>query len=579
MVLLLLPFALGTIAYAQSASPVTRADFRFVDPSGSGSFLAGREASIDFNNSVAAEFFLDALESDWNNPLLIERAFVSLISAGEIDTGTTMANRLLEVDPENEMAFVALGAVALKERRYASVMSQLENMSPDTLVGITGLVIRAWALVATGRNEEADAVMAGIDRPGFVEFLRLHRGLMADVANNRPLALDLLKQSYEADGFQYRVVETYARALANGGDFAGAQEVLDAYATRGPGHPYLRVIAADIAQGRRPGKLAGDAQQGAAELLFSLGMALSTGPTTDLSVFFLRLARYLDPAGDLVTVSLGEILGASGRYELANEQFRAIPADSVLLPQAAIRMAQNMDAMHDRPAAIAQLRSVVAKNPGDLDATLALADMLRRDKQYVEAAEVYGTVIEISGPERPGTWRHYYARAISYERAKLWEKAEVDFKQALKLSPDQPQVLNYLGYSWVDMGDNLQVALDMIRKAVELRPQDGYIVDSLGWAYYRMDRLEEAVVELERAVALMPGDPTINDHLGDAYWKVGRRLEARYQWNIARDLGLEEEGAQEMVLRKIEVGLDEAQAERDAKTQAERDAKAGSDNT
>jgi len=566
LVLLFFPFAMGVSAFAQ---PAVQPDFSFSEPSGSGSFLAGREASVDFNSPVAAEYFLDALERDWNNPLLLERTFVSLISAGEFDTGAAMAIRMLDVDPENELARVAIGAIALKERRYASVLNRLEGMSRESLVGITGLVIRAWALVATGRPDEADAIIAGIDRPGFVEFLRLHRGLLADVANNRALALDMLKQSYEAESFQFRMVEAYARTLANGGDFESARDILDTYGTRGPGHPYLDEISADIDRQKRPGKLVDNAQEGASEMLYALGLALSTQPTTDLSIFFLRLAGHLNPAGELVSIGLGEILGTSGQYDLANRLYRSIPKNSPLQPRAAIRMAQNLDAMHDRPAALEQLEAVVEKDPLNLEATLALADMLRLDQQYEKAAEIYGTVIELSGPERLGSWRFFYARAISYERAKYWDKAEIDFKQALKLSPDQPQVLNYLGYSWVDMGDNLQEALDMIRKAVELRPRDGYIVDSLGWAYYRLDRIEEAVVELERAVSLTPGDATINDHLGDAYWKVGRRLEARYQWNIARDLGLEEDGAQEMVLRKIDVGLDEAQLELDAKAPAE----------
>jgi Flp pilus assembly protein TadD len=130
----------------------------------------------------------------------------------------------------------------------------------------------------------------------------------------------------------------------------------------------------------------------------------------------------------------------------------------------------------------------------------------------------------------------YYFRGICYERSKQWPKAEADMKQALELFPDQPLVLNYLGYSWIDQGINLDDGMRMIQRAVDQRADDGYIVDSLGWAYYRIGNYEEAVKHLERAVELKPEDPTINDHLGDGYWKVGRVLEARFQWSHARDL-------------------------------------------
>jgi len=170
-----------------------------------------------------------------------------------------------------------------------------------------------------------------------------------------------------------------------------------------------------------------------------------------------------------------------------------------------------------------------------MEAIVALGNVLRSRKQFKEAADVYSKVLDgIKEPTRQH-WTLYYFRGICYERAKDWPKAEKDLQKALDLYPDQPQVLNYLGYSWVDQGLNLEKAVQMIRRAVELRPNDGYIVDSLGWAYYRLGRFDEASTDLERAIELKPEDPVINDHLGDAYWKTGRELEARFQWRHARD--------------------------------------------
>nr|WP_249327841.1 tetratricopeptide repeat protein [Devosia litorisediminis] len=180
--------------------------------------------------------------------------------------------------------------------------------------------------------------------------------------------------------------------------------------------------------------------------------------------------------------------------------------------------------------------------------------MLRYDEQYAEAAAAYSHALEITGGDHPSDWRFYYVRGIAYERAKEWPKAEADFLKALELNPDQPAVLNYLGYSWIDQDMHLEEALGMIEKAVDAQPQDGYIVDSLGWAFYKLGRIEEAVRTLERAVLLRPNDPELNDHLGDAYWKVGRRLEARFQWNVAA--AMDEVGnVKERVAEKLADGL------------------------
>jgi Flp pilus assembly protein TadD len=181
----------------------------------------------------------------------------------------------------------------------------------------------------------------------------------------------------------------------------------------------------------------------------------------------------------------------------------------------------------------AMLREIAAEHPDDPDPLSELGDILRRREKYVEAVAAYDQAIARIGALQPRHWRLLYARGIALERSKQWPRAEADFLQALEFEPDEPFVLNYLGYSWVEQGKNLDKAEEMIRKAVELRPSDGYIVDSLGWVLYRLGRHEEAVVHLERAAELKPEDPVINDHLGDAYWAVGRQREARYQWQTA----------------------------------------------
>ena len=200
------------------------------------------------------------------------------------------------------------------------------------------------------------------------------------------------------------------------------------------------------------------------------------------------------------------------------------------------------------------LDKLIAERPKDVEAILALGHILRGRKKYAECADVYSKAIATITNAQKSDWLVYYFRGICFERARQWDTAEADLKKALELFPEQPQVLNYLGYSWIDQGVNLDEGMRMIRRAVEQRPEDGYIIDSLGWAYYRLGQYDEAVKHLERAVELRPEDPTINDHLGDVYWRVGRLHEAKFQWSHAQDLKPEPEELLK-IEEKLKVGL------------------------
>jgi Flp pilus assembly protein TadD len=231
-----------------------------------------------------------------------------------------------------------------------------------------------------------------------------------------------------------------------------------------------------------------------------------------------------------------------------------VPKDSPLRVNADIQSALLLEALGKSNEASEHLSSIVAANPKNEEALTALGNLQRSRKLFSDAAATYSRVLELQPLPDKSQWVIYYYRGISNERRKNWPQAEADLKKALELNPDQPLVLNYLGYSWVDQGANLDEAFRMLRRAVDLRQRDGYVVDSLGWAYYRLGRYEDAVRELEKAIDLKPSDPVINDHLGDAYWRVGRELEARFQWNHARDLGPEPEELPK-ILDKIKNGL------------------------
>jgi len=523
-------------------------------PSVTGSYMAGQQALKDLRTDEAARHFSDAAQSDWDNPVLVERAFVALAADGQIGKASSTARRMLELDPANELAELVVASEALKERRYGAAVRQLSRISQDSFSGITAGILRAWALVGDNRGDEAQALMEDLGANGLDEFLVFHRALMAEAAGDTELALELAARAFEAEPYVARMAEVYARMLANAGRFDEARDVLDAFEAEGLTHPIIAIVRESVEAERRPGVFAANVQVGAAEMFHGIGVALSRDGSSDLALVFLRLGVYLDPGADVISLALGQLLDIAGQHQAANQIYDAIPANSPMKPTAVVRVAQNLDATGDRGEAIRRLRNIVATSPEDLDAVSVLGDLLRYDEDYVAAAEAYGKALEITGGEQPSDWRFYYVRGIAYERAKQWTKAEEDFLKALELNPDQPQVLNYLGYSWIDQDMHLERALEMIETAVAAQPQDGYIIDSLGWAFYKLDRMDEAVETLERAVMLLPNDPEINDHLGDAYWKVGRKLEARFQWNIARSVD-EAGNVAERVAPKLADGL------------------------
>lgn len=524
-----------------------------------GAYMAGQQALHDLRTEEAARYFSQAAQSDWENPVLVERAFIALAADGQIGQAAATAKHLLELDPANELAELVVATEAIKERRYAAADTMLGAIGQESFTGITAGILRAWAMVGDNRPEDAEAVLDELGLSGLEDFLVFHRALMAEASGDTETAIELAGRAFDAEPYVARIVEVYARILANAGRFDEARDVIAQFEDQGLSHPVVSLVRQQVEAGQRPGIFAANVQVGAAEMFHGIGVALSRDGSLDLSLVFLRMGLYLDPSADVIALALGQLLDTAGQHEAANAIYEAVPATSPMKPTAVVRVAQNLDATGDRAEALRRLNNIVTSRPGDLDAVSVLGDLLRYDEQYLEAAAAYTDALELTGGENPSDWRFYYVRGIAYERAKEWPKAEADFLKALELNPDQPAVLNYLGYSWIDQDMHLEPALEMIEKAVEAQPQDGYIVDSLGWAFYKLGRIEEAVATLEQAVLLRPNDAEINDHLGDAYWRAGRTLEAKFQWNVAASVD-EVGNVKERVAPKLADGLTEANA-------------------
>jgi tetratricopeptide (TPR) repeat protein len=540
-----------------------------------GNYLAARHAGIQRDNASAAAYYRAALRVDPHNGELLERTFLSLVLDGEVDEAAKLAERVVQIDRTHRIARLVLGVRGIKNKQYGSARQNLALSVRGPIADLTATLLAGWAQYGAGDSRgavEAIDKLAGPD--WYTIFKDLHSGLILDLAGKRREAGKRLESAYKRDSNALRAVEAYGRWAARHGKKDEALSVFDKFEKLLPHHPLIADEVSDIKRGARIGPLVDSPQAGAAEVLYGLGASLGRQGGEDLSVLYLQLALYLQPKHGLALLSLADLYENLKKPDLAIRTYERVPQDSPLRRNADIQLSVNYDAVDRTEDAKTRLNALIAQHPDDVEAIMALGNILRARKAFHECADVYSKAIDaIPHPEK-AHWLVFYFRGICYERDKQWPKAEADLKKALELSPEQAHVLNYLGYSWVDQGVNLEEGMQMIRRAVEQRPDDGYIVDSLGWAYYRIGDYNEAVKNLERAVELKPEDPTINDHLGDAYWRVGRLLEARFQWSHARDLKPEPDDLKR-IEAKLKDGLGEGPESSAARAEKDKQAKPG----
>jgi tetratricopeptide (TPR) repeat protein len=548
-----------TLTSPGSALAQTPAD-RGPHVSASGSFLAAQHASRERDAAAAATFYRSALRTDPRNNELLDRTFLSVLLNGDVEEAGRLADQVLKVDKEDRIARLVLGVRAIKQKQYPLARQQLAQSVRGPITDLAAALLSAWTQNTAAESKTAvDAIdkLTGPDWYGI--FKELHAGMILDSAGQKAAAGKRLEHAHMLDATALRVVQAYGSYQSRNGSKDDALKTFKAFDEVLPHHPLINDAIADLNAGKKLPLLVDSPQAGAAEVLYGLGAALGRRGGEDLGLIYLQLSLYLAPSHQLALLSLADLYEGLKKPELAIKTYERVPANSPLSRSALIQRAIDLDGLDRSDEAKADLEKLIASSPADIEAIMALGNLERGRKQFAECADVYSKGLAAMPTPDKSAWTWLYFRGICYERSKQWPKAEADLKKALELFPDQPHVLNYLGYSWVDKGMNLDEGMRMITRAVEQRADDGYIVDSLGWAYYRIGKYEEAVKELDRAVELKPEDPTINDHLGDAYWKAGRVVEARFQWAHARDLGPEPEDLT-VIQQKLKSGLPESSA-------------------
>ena len=542
-----------------------------------GAFLAARTADNDYDYSTAISLYRTALKYDPGNIEVRERLMICLFMNGDFDEGVIEAEKLKDDPAVERIATIARGIEAIRKKDYAKANTLLKYDGPNELDRMVNTLLMAWGLQSEGKTADAIRMVEKLNGPEWYGiFKNYSAGLIAAASGDIETARRKLSETIANRDEGASATDSYMRAVfalaALEAKAGNQQKALDAIAVGeefAPGYLPLQAFRKTIETGARPEFPVKNAAEGMASVLFSVGGALNQSVANapdresaqDIVAFYLVTSYALAPTAD-AAVLLGGLAEGIDKPERAIEWYKRVPADSPLRRVSELQLGLNLANTGKIEEARAHLKASITAEPGDIRGYLAYGSLLSDQKEYAEMAKTYDKAVEVIGPmPRRNDWSIFFQRGIAYERLKKWELAEPNFKKALELYPDQPQVLNYLGYSWVDMNIKLEEGLGMIRKAVDLRPDDGYIVDSLGWAYYRLGRFEDAVGELERAVELRASDATINDHLGDAYWRTGRKLEAIFQWRTALTMKPEEAEAAK-IRTKIKSGLPELEVKK-----------------
>lgn len=533
-----------------------------------GAYLAARQASYANDFTAAARYFGQAITADSANPSLLENAVIAYMALGDIDRAAPVARQIDAEGLQSQVAFMAIITEDIANGAFDAVLTRLDE---DRGIGeLADGLIRAWVELGRGDMDTAIAAFDAVaGERGLRNFALYHKALALASVGDFETAEDIFSGSGEAPLQRTRrgtlawaevlsQLERNDEAIALIDDAFGAN--ID---------PEVAALRTKLERGQPvPFSLVSGAKEGLAEVFYSIGQALMNDAGEDYVLLYARMAEHLHPGHVDAVLMSAELLDTLGRFELAVDTYKRVPRDHPSFMSAEMGRAEALRRADKTDAAIEVMEQLREIHPELPMVHVATGDLYRQQEDYATAVAAYDTALELYSERETDQWFVRYARAISHERQGNWDEAEADFRKALELNPGHPQILNYLGYSLVEQKVKLDEALAMIEEAVQRQPDSGYIVDSLGWALYRLGRYDEAIGHMERAAELMPVDPVVNDHLGDVLWAVGRKTEARFQWKRALsfiDMNKPSPDIDpERVRRKLEVGLDEVLAEEGA---------------
>ncbi len=559
---LLRPVALGSLLALAPLTPSAAQSAPELLPGFTGAFLSGRSATASSDFAQMAKSYDAALRSDPEHPGFRELAMQGNLLSGNFERAAELAAASVARGAASQTAALILQADEFRRGAYAAAS---DAVTEGRRTGpLSDAMAVAWAQLGDGRMSDAlEAFDTAIEeRAELAPFARFHKAMALAYAGDMEQAAEILRgETHGPVNLSRRGILAQMAILSQLGEFDEALDLAASIFGSVPEDDVAQIIT-ELEAGRAvPFTTVQSAQHGMAEAYFTLAGALIGERDDWQPIIYGQLALALNPEhGDAILLT-GQLMERAEQFALADQVYAMMPADH---PQALSAELGRANALYQSGAsedAIARLQALSEERGDSVLVASALGDMFRREERFTEAVDAYDRAVSLIDEIEERHWVLLYTRAIALERVGDWDRAEPEFRRVLEFVPDEPQVLNYLGYSLIEQRRNLDEALDMIERAVEGEPDSGYITDSLGWAFYRLGRYDEAVPVMERAVELLPRDPILNDHLGDVYYAVGRSREARFQWRRALSFGPHPDLDMDLVRRKLEVGKDAAMEE------------------
>ncbi|HIN76327.1 MAG TPA: tetratricopeptide repeat protein [Rhodospirillales bacterium] len=525
-------------------------------PMNLGDYLAGRHAQFINAPDAAVRFYRSNLLSNPNNFNIQNQIFTILVFQGKVKESLTLAEKLIKSEKNNiSLPLLVLALRDIRGGNYAKAAKKLDLLPTNGIHSFSVPMIKAWSLAAKQNFGEAlGNLEQRMKNPGFIALYAPHAGLIAEVAGKSEISKKHFKDALK----QYRRISANMTRLA--GEFYERNNMslkakalylnYSKFNTNSSlfNHALERLAANNPKKFRKV-----SSQTGIAEALFGLSRSIQRQDPYQ-AIIWIQLAIFVNPEFSFAKLRLADALSGENILQSALDIYKLVSRDPEYSWASRLRVAKTYNFLNNLDGAAEVLNAMAREDKNRIDALVNLGNIYRGHQRHRDAVNVFEKAKKRVKSWEKRHWQLLYGNAASRERLKEWPAAETDFLKALKLNPNEPKILNYLGYSWIEQRKNLKRAHKMIKNAVKQRPQAPYIVDSLGWAQYQLGDIKGAVKNLERAVLLDPADPTINDHLGDAYWRVGRKLEAQYQWR--RSLSLDP--GKDLILvieKKIKYGL------------------------
>lgn len=526
-----------------------------------GSYLAGLFAQHSHDWDNAHKFISKNLALDSNDTELMRRAMVIALGSGNYDTAFSISTQVSDQlqKPENSTLSLLFQTIrTFQKDDYETALKLAQKMEKDGIADFIQPLIESWALSASGelKTDKLQGNSVHLNHAVMISFM-----LKKYDETKALIALALSSDENEAE-----TVESFADMYSAMGEPKKALELYNKILEAISESKSIAEKIKSVKDGKTiEARIISSPKFGLSEGLYDMARILYQDFSDESARVFSHMALYLNPKKLEPHLLLASIASRNERYNEAITHYQHIPENSEFFIYAQREIATLYEQSGRSDESIATLE-LLAGTYKDMNALIQIGDIYRSREDFTKSILMYNRAEEAIGADNiiPDYWNLYYARGMAYERIGEWEKAEYDLERALDYEPDHPYLLNYLGYAWADRGENLVKALEMIKKAVSLRPQDGYITDSLGWVLYKKGDYEQAVIYLEKAAELEAYDAVINDHLGDAYWKVGRKIEAKFQWQRARNHAENDQKLIEQIDKKLLVGLDAAHSVQEA---------------